>query len=525
MALPFTKPELDFLIATLAGMDEVLTPQDQRRFLRQAFYGSPREQAIVTRVAMSNTPRSFAIGLVDFVGHTIQEDVPGRKTASVVIAEMLNLIGEEETAVRLRDIHARYYTVAHAAMASPENPAVEPVRTMEQLAALAPEQRAEVNAVLWAVTQSELSSSEPQLVSRESAQEIQAWAARVLVETHSLNVQLREQVQALANAQHEPSHYLQVSLPILPGLLSYNVELGPQQLAGLKNLWDRIRTRLRPAAKGDKQPDWRATVTHEVLNSGLARGVFVGVSSYDSAVYRPLTYTSDDARALRALLAPGYAGAVLLADAAQDRRFRAPDFEPTRGNIITALQTQADQCEAGDLLLFAFSGHGEVVDDESVLLGRDAAANNLADTSVHVNTVLKIMNGSPARAKVLILDACHSGVSLGKSSPFKRDAEFNQRAFAQSEGVATLASCRQHQQSYEAPEYKKGAYTHFLLKALRGEADLRGSGFVTVSDAHQYVNGMVKMWAARIPVAQNPTLEYKVDGDIILNHYARRLSA
>jgi hypothetical protein len=188
---------------------------------------------------------------------------------------------------------------------------------------------------------------------------------------------------------------------------------------------------------------------------------------------------------------------------------------PTRNEILAGLAALAQAAEPEDMILFYFSGHGDVMDGEAYLLPRDARHAALAVTSVALRDVKRILAGSPAHAKVMILDACHSGATIGKAG-VKMSADFIRRAFEEAEGTAVLSSCKQDQVSWEDEDTGRSVFTRFLLDALGGEADFDQKGFVTVSDASQYVTDKVKLWAVEHSRVQTPTLQYTVAGDIIL---------
>lgn len=511
MALPFTPDEYRWLINRLAALDEVLTPEAQKAFIRTAFYGSPRIDDISSRQRYSYQPRQFVIFMFEFFGSQIQEDIPGRKTASVVLREMLNLVGEESDAGKLRSFLSRYYPETPSPIATPPAAVIDIHRLddrfsefQSQLAAMEAERRSDLNLVLWAIAQSQTSSQEALL----SAQELQNWSSQVLTESSQLNAQLREQIQTLISHSATANQYLMASVPIIPGILSYNYEIGTQHALDLKSIFERIKGRFRPSSKDGGSGK---STPQPVINSGQARGVFAGVNAYDDEAISSLRYPAADMTALSALLAPRYQAARLLAD--------GHDVLPTRANILRELAAQAEAAEEGDLLLCAFSGHGTAMNGESYLLVRDTAYVAQRDTALPLSAVLKLINDSPARAKVLILDACHAGAQIGKA-PLEMTEEFIQRVFEQAAGTAVIASSRQNQVSWEAPDLNHGVFTYYLLEALSGRADFDGKGFVTVLDAYRYVSGMVKAWAANRGRAQNPTLQYTVDGDIVMHRYA-----
>jgi len=171
------------------------------------------------------------------------------------------------------------------------------------------------------------------------------------------------------------------------------------------------------------------------------------------------------------------------------------------------------------LLLFYYSGHGEERDGESYLIAQDGHRLVLGDTAISLSRVKDIVEEAKARAKVIILDACHSGADIGGKGAEPMSAAFIRRVFEEAEGMAILASCTQGQLSYEWQASERSVFTHFLLKALTGMADRDGKGFVTVQDASRYVTNGVKLWASQHSLSQTPTLESKLAGDIILARY------
>ncbi len=243
---------------------------------------------------------------------------------------------------------------------------------------------------------------------------------------------------------------------------------------------------------------------------GIAKAwaVLVGINHYDDPFIASLKVCVDDVTAIQQALAGRYQAARLLTDA-------TPDRLPTRANILGELSVVAQAASEDDLLLFYFSGHGTAEGGESYLLAQDTRLSALDTTAVAMRDVRRYIEKSPAHAKVIVLDACHSGASIGKAEP-TMTPEFIQRVFEEAEGIAVLASCKQGQQSWEWPEEGRSVFTYFLLDALTGKADLDGKGFVTVSDASRYVTDGVKAWAVERGVPQTPTLQYAVAGDIIL---------
>jgi len=189
---------------------------------------------------------------------------------------------------------------------------------------------------------------------------------------------------------------------------------------------------------------------------------------------------------------------------------------PTKNNILSALKAVASATAEDDLLLFYYSGHGDIAGKTPYLVARDGQFVVLEDTAVSIERVKQIMESANARAKVLILDACHSGANIMGKGPKKMSQEFIERVFEQAEGFAILASCKQNELSYEWRENDQSVFTHYLLDALLGNADRDDKNFVTIQDANRHVSDGVRLWASNKKVSQTPTFEYHGAGDIIL---------
>jgi hypothetical protein len=252
--------------------------------------------------------------------------------------------------------------------------------------------------------------------------------------------------------------------------------------------------------------------------AGRRWAVMVGINDYeDNLNFSDLAYGVADVQAIHRLLIDQPRGSYqtrLLLDTLHSGL-------PTRNNILTELANVAQAADERDLLLFYFSGHGAVEAGEAYLIPRDARLSNLVDTAIPLRRAKKIMSDSAARAKVIILDACHSGARIGKADA-RMSPAFMRRVFAEAEGLAILTSCQQGQVSYEWEQASQSVFTHYLLEGLAGAADFDDKGFVTIQDVNRYVADRVKIWAVNHGLSQTPTVGGGWSGDIIVAEYAEK---
>ncbi len=252
------------------------------------------------------------------------------------------------------------------------------------------------------------------------------------------------------------------------------------------------------------------------IGTGKRWAVVVGINNYiDDQSYGNLQVCVQDATALSQQLCKSDFKAEnirLLTNS------MIPHQQPLRENIFQALDLLAGMTKPNDLLLFYFSGHGLVENGESYLVPRNGR-RFLKSTEIKVSEIKEIMLAAQAKAKVIILDACHSGANIqAKGKPFMSE-EFIKDVYLDAEGLAIISSCQQGQLSYEWPEMGSSVFTYFLLEALRGKADNDQRGFITVHNVNSYVTHKVKQWAMQREVSQDPRLHYVVTGDIILAKY------
>lgn len=249
--------------------------------------------------------------------------------------------------------------------------------------------------------------------------------------------------------------------------------------------------------------------------TGKRWAVLVGVDSYADRSYGPLNVCVNDVKALSRQLAQG---------GFSPDSMQVLTGEPaglcTRPAILEALESAARATQPEDLLLFYYSGHGDLADDEGYLVAHDGTFSNLKYTAVSIAEVIGIMRKAAARAKILMLDACHGGAAPGKG-PRRMSEGFIQRVFKLSEGIAILSACKKDQRSYPMDGQPLSVFTYYLLEALQGKADHDDKGFVSVADVHRYVTDTVTQWSFQHKKPQQPTSQTEMVGEIVVCYYKR----
>lgn len=226
----------------------------------------------------------------------------------------------------------------------------------------------------------------------------------------------------------------------------------------------------------------------EVKGGGEGFALVIGINKYDQL--GELNNCRQDASELATLLRNrgGYS---------EDRVLLQTDEDQGRASFASLTRRIGLVCKlAGpdDVLLIYFSGHGITIDGQGYLVPSDGLE---AQTCISIKWLQAQMVASKAKAKVMILDACHSGSAV-------RGVEGITPSMINSEGLITITSCADSELSY--PEGQHGAFSSFLLSGLGGKADVNNDGQVTHLELFSYIQGGMKSWCFKNGKTQSPQL-------------------
>jgi Caspase domain len=514
--MSFTLEPADYtrLRKLLASQPFLKTTERQLDFVSGVFTPSP-DAKILHQLQTRGDGFSYAVQMIDFLSH--YDDGRALRTFLDGVVERLGE-GESGDVVFLKGLATRLGPVGQSATAAkppPQQPSTVVIDTtpfMTELAKLRTElvslqqaDRSDVTAILQAVL---LQRSNAEQTHQHLA-DLSDWAVRALRDVRSGHAELAAQLQTLTQHEAGVNQYFQASIPLIPGLLSYSIELGSAHTADLKAIWERLKARLGGLRSRDglDAPAAAEIKPTELTRARKAHAVLAGVNRYADTSISSLNYCARDVTAVQQVLAQRGFLTQLFAD--------GQTAAPERVAVLKQLAIDAKTAKAEDLLLFYFSGHGLADQGDGYLLSRDTDFVVKTQSAIKTDDVLDLMTHSPAAAKVLILDACHSGAQIGKA-PLHMTAEFIERVYRKARGVAVLASCAQDEVAWEDGNLGHGVFSTAVLEALSGLADFEGKGFVTVGDLHRYAVDRVAVWCRDHGKLQTPTLEYKGSGDIVL---------
>jgi len=288
-------------------------------------------------------------------------------------------------------------------------------------------------------------------------------------------------------------------------------------------------------ARGVESARQSLQVRHEGPAVAAKRWVVaIGVSRYQDKE-KNLSYAAKDARDLAAALGRPRAGftdtqSIVLLD------------EKATKSAILAARKQLLQSKVDDQVVVFYAGHGLL--DEKLdyyLATSDINFEAPAERGLAYEGLESLLDGIPARHKILLLDACNSGeidresTSLVasftskdgavKSRGFRKKAtssagiglensfELMRAMFAdlrRSSGAVVISSASGTQFALESSEWKNGVFTYALLDGLKNKrVPLNAAKNVTVSKLRDYVIEKVKVLTngQQIPTARQDQLE------------------
>ena len=249
--------------------------------------------------------------------------------------------------------------------------------------------------------------------------------------------------------------------------------------------------------------------------------ICIGVSKYKNPSY-DLNYAAKDAQDIADLFGQ------------QTERFQnintfeILDYEATSDTILNLKNTLLNS-KVDDIVMLFFAGHG-VLDWEMnyFLATTEIDMNNLEETALKYDNLINLLDSIPARRKVIIIDACHSGEvdeeSHGKTN--NEDARNIGEATFESElnlstqssfelmklmfadlrkgtGTTIISSAGGAEYAYENEKTQNGIFTYVLKKAINSKnADTNKDGDIMLSELRDYVMARVSKITKGY---QNPT--------------------
>ncbi|QOR35069.1 caspase family protein [Clostridium sp. 'deep sea'] len=139
--------------------------------------------------------------------------------------------------------------------------------------------------------------------------------------------------------------------------------------------------------------------------------------------------------------------------------------------------------DSNEIALFYYSGHGYIESIGGYLVTSECLRG---DEGLSLNELLQIVNDSPARNKIIVLDTCHSGIA---GTP-----NIKEGSAVLKEGVTILTASAENQ--YAIEENGEGVFTRLFVDALNGSA-ANLVGDVTPGSVYAHIDQSLGEWQQR----------------------------
>jgi hypothetical protein len=231
----------------------------------------------------------------------------------------------------------------------------------------------------------------------------------------------------------------------------------------------------------------------------------VGANQGKPGQQQDLRYAEDDARRVGRILGSvgrfHPANVIVLTDVTADSMREA----------LSDLERRI--AETQDSLLFVFySGHA------------DGTALNLGRSRFPLDELRDHVVRSSAAARILVIDACKSGVLTRVKGGWPGPAfEVPEDQPVDAEGIAILASSAAGEEAQESEELEGSFFTHYFASGLLGAADRNGDLEVTLGETFTYAaERTLAATNATVVGPQHPTYRVELRGrdDIVLTSLA-----
>ncbi|MFO0575697.1 MAG: caspase family protein [Polyangia bacterium] len=216
----------------------------------------------------------------------------------------------------------------------------------------------------------------------------------------------------------------------------------------------------------------------------------------------PLRYAESDVRAMRELL-------IELGGVAPERAMLLIGGGPTDVlRLITEARGRAAELTRSGgrvVLLFYFSGHG---DGESLHLPRGHLSYR--DLTLELRRI-------PSELRLTLIDACRLA---GHAKGVHRGPEFRLSTGAEAQrGEVELWASSIGEVAAESDQLSGAVFTHYVLSALRGGADLDGDGAVTLGELYAHVYRRTMLATSGELFAQHPAMRIDLagSGELVLS--------
>ena len=274
--------------------------------------------------------------------------------------------------------------------------------------------------------------------------------------------------------------------------------------------------RIEPAT--EKPPKIEKIVTSS--KKGNYYAVVIGIGNYQDDRIPKLKYATVDAEEIYNVLTDQQYG-----NFPENQVKLLIDEQATYNNIKSAIGTWLKRNTLkDDTVVIFFAGHGAPEDEKTYWVTYNANIDDLYGTALSNDEIADMLDRVEAKKMIAFLDSCYSAATINRTDK-KRSIIIVKDPFQKfkGKGRVIITSSDGKEQSVEIDAFGHGIFTYYLLKALKGDADRNGDGYIELDEIWDYVKYRVTNTARRYGRTQTPILDGSYSAGIVLSKDPERL--
>jgi uncharacterized caspase-like protein len=231
-----------------------------------------------------------------------------------------------------------------------------------------------------------------------------------------------------------------------------------------------------------------------ISTKGVAPRVFaviVGVSDYDGT-FSDLQYADDDADKFLIQLKMS-----MPRETAAGKVVQLKNAQATAQNVLNAIDDVFERAGENDFVIFYFSGHGSP--------GNFIPTDHYTNVISH-NTIKERFKKTPAKYRLCIADACFAG-SIGSEA--NNYSSITATQDLKDTRLAVILSSKSTQTSQETIALQQGLFSYYLIKGIRGAADINNDKYITAGELFVYTRTRVieRSGGKQVPVIYGQNID------------------
>jgi hypothetical protein len=258
------------------------------------------------------------------------------------------------------------------------------------------------------------------------------------------------------------------------------------------------RSRYQTAVSGppavSSSPPPRQPVASKRYKPGYSRKVAAVIGINDYGVWPSLEGATPDAKRIaESLRGMGFGVTEVY------------DGEATRERILQLLGEELqEQTDDESIAMIFFAGHGYTEtlpngEKRGYIIPVDGDSDRVFSTGISMETLRDLSNRLPAKHVYYAMDSCYSGLGFTRGMGPRPSTENFIDIVTSRRAVQMMTAGQEGEQALE--QGGRGIFTSFLVRALDGEADFNGDGYVTASEIGAFVPSNV---SSATKARQNP---------------------